>query len=705
MSKLKPSSDHRKLINQLSADPSLGRLMGILATTYEMQPEFFETDFLPTVLGLGAWDDRNWTSRIALEKHLAELDSASVFMDARPYRGRPRSLRVEIRPVPLTNGRLLHTKVLLNVYENAVRLIVGSANLTEPGYRRNREVVAVLTASAQRSAEAALISEAIQGLKDVLSPWQSENAAELCQTAEQRLDQWKRNDAEDQKWFTWSGGSTPLWKQVLDRWPQKKLVRKITIVSPFWSEEQPHGPVTRFISELRSFGCLCEDAELYLLTEAAPDKQSTYKPRLPETFHDFDATAIGVRAYAVAVDPRVPPEEVSMGEEFSGTRALHAKVVLLEGDQTRLAYLGSANFTNRGWGFLPQVGAANIEAGIILCGHGEAGAVLRSLIPETTGDAVSLSGSAAGKLAVPEPSLDEPPWPIFLRDVRLSPSGDSKNVLELAVLVDVEASTGPWVLSLQPSEELASEALMGIAVGESPQSEYRLSLTEKQLAKLLRDQEVFLSWWSYPAGRSFPINVTAEARTTLPISPDSGRLAEQHLIAYYQGRITWEDLFPDPFADDKNSSRGGDEASPEQNVDTSRIQSYIVREFVEALKGINDDLKAAAKSTKACMRLALLGTVSPIALARGVFDAAGRAERSPTAAGFQLVEILGCLDAALHHETSPAFVGDWRTLVTEAGSIVAEMVNDLQGRYPDELSGEFKRYAKALRTHHRTGTV
>jgi hypothetical protein len=140
MKKKAQSTDDRKLMDRLAPDPALGRLLGILATTYEMQPEFFETDFLPTLLGLGAWDDRSWTSRIALEKHLAELEASSVLLDARPYRGRPRSLRVEVEPVFLHAGRILHAKVLVRVYEEAVCFIFGSANLTEPGYRRNREI-------------------------------------------------------------------------------------------------------------------------------------------------------------------------------------------------------------------------------------------------------------------------------------------------------------------------------------------------------------------------------------------------------------------------------------------------------------------------------------------------------------------------------------------------------------------------------------
>jgi len=51
------SIDDRKLIGRLAPQDDWGPYVGFWATTYEMQPEFFETDFLPTVLNLGAWDD------------------------------------------------------------------------------------------------------------------------------------------------------------------------------------------------------------------------------------------------------------------------------------------------------------------------------------------------------------------------------------------------------------------------------------------------------------------------------------------------------------------------------------------------------------------------------------------------------------------------------------------------------------------------
>src|SRR5690606_30683385 len=158
----------------------------------------------------------------------------------------------------------------------------------------------------------------------------------------------------DNQWFVWSGGEQSLLTQFIGHWPTDEQIRRLTIVSPFWSEEEDEGPIMRLLITLRDLGVLGSGALLRLMTDAAPDKQSTYRPRLPETFARFDASALGIDAQALAVDPRVPPEEVGLGENFMGTRALHAKVVLLEGDNTALAYVGSANFTRHGWGLMPN---------------------------------------------------------------------------------------------------------------------------------------------------------------------------------------------------------------------------------------------------------------------------------------------------------------------------------------------------------------
>jgi hypothetical protein len=53
----------------------------------------------------------------------------------------------------------------------------------------------------------------------------------------------------------------------------------------------------------------------------------------------------------------------------------------------------------------------------------------------------------------------------------------------------------------------------------------------------------------------------------------------------------------------------------ESIVDIDRIQSYQIREFVEALYGIRGDLQLAAKGTEIAMKYTLLGDVSPVATA------------------------------------------------------------------------------------------
>ena len=690
--------DDRKLMDRLAPDPSLGRLLGLFATTYEMQPEFFETDFLPTLLGLGAWDDRSWSSRIALEKQLSELDAAAVLFDTRPYRGRPRSLRVEAKPVSIGAGRILHAKIVIGIYDEAVRLIIGSANLTEPGYRRNREVVAVLTASAKRPADTELIENAIREMPPLFDPWTSPATRQLLDLALQRLGEWLPTPSNSEQWVAWGGGERALWQQYIESWPQTDQVQRITVVSPFWSEERVDGPITTFVTAISKLGCLAQNAKLLMLTEAAPDKEATFKPRLPTSFGDFDARSLGLEALALAVDPGVPPEEVGLGEEFTGTRNLHAKVLLLEGSETSLAYLGSANFTRHGWGFLPDPRRANIEAGLIVRRSGASRDLLRSLIPSTTGEAVPLAGAAAGRLALQVGVPDESPWPTFLRDVLLAQSETDAEQLDLVVVITDEVA-GSWTISHLVPDGASKQVLLSVDQPEPGKLRYRVPLSTDGLGRLLREQEVHVEWWLHPEGRSFPINVEASARMGLPISPGTGLPEEQQLIAYYQGQITWEDLYPAPESDPVPGKNTQD-VDGSSSVDTSRIQSYIVREFVEALKGISDDLKAAAQSPKTCMRLALLGSVSPVALAKRVVEAADAGERTPTACGFQLVEILGCLDAARQLEASARFAADWREFVDEAAARVASMLENLLERFPEQLSSDFRRYARKVRQHH-----
>lgn len=667
---------HRKLVDRLSSEP-YGPLQAMLATTYELDPDFLETDFLPALLDLGAWNDRSWASRIALEKKLAGLEAVSILTDLRKYRGRPRSLHVEVVPATGAPGQLLHAKVLLLVHENAVRLQAGSANLTDAGYRHNREVALQLVATKETPEVAALVQAALREMSVVLKPWWSRGAERTCALARERLAAWAGPMPEGIE-FLWGGGDEPVWKRFLGGWPKGERVQRISVVSPFWSEEGPSGPFTKLTGALRADELLEPEAEVVLYVEAEPGERGAYRPRLP-ALGQFDPSRLGLQIRAVAVDPR--PFDDGVGDDVLKTRALHAKIVILEGSRTTLAYVGSANFTTPGWGTGDDPTRAHVEAGFAMTLDGAEAA---GVVPPTTGKPVTIDAEIA---RVPPPEMDpETAVPTFLRDVRLEPEGER---LRLLVLVISEKVGGPFRITLHgdPSRVL-------LEGGPDGPADHHLDVGPEFLRALLRDQQVTVDWWAGAGPSDFPVNVDLDARAALPIAPGEGRPGEQLLLQYYQGRIAYPDLFPPPpgYEEEGESSA----AIPEEpRVDTSRIQSYQVREFVEALQGIRDDLRLASAGTEASMRLALFGQVSPIALARQIRDAALEKRRSPTAAGFQLVEIAACLfEESLHDAVRPG----WDPLVNEAREKVEALLQEIVQLHSEHLGPKsaFQRYAGTM---------
>jgi hypothetical protein len=683
----------RKLIDRLVSRD--GALLAFLGTTYELDAEFLETDFLPSLLGLGAWDDRNWTSRIEIEKHLAGAEAVAIFLDKACYRARPRSLRVGTFPVDAKHGRILHAKVTLLVYADAVRLIVGSANLTAPGYRKNREVAATLRVTVEDQAHASLIRQALVGLQSHLAEVWNDSAERAANLALAKLDEWRvTEDVVDECWFAWSGSSDrPLWQQVIERWPSGERAQRISIVSPFWSEETGDGPIAQLIHLLKDNDQLVSGARVRLFAEARPVANGTFLPVLPESFGSWNADSLDVLATVAAVDPAVLPEEVDGMEEFKGIRKLHAKIVLIEGPTTTLAYLGSANFTNRGWGF-ERGRLANLEAGIVQRATGKDRERLSALLPGIVGPEVALDGAVGERLVLLPGVEPTAPWPGFVRALTLVPNKQDPLRLALEVIIVPDEVQGAWTISL-PSDD----ARILAAGGSDAEATSWVELEPELLERVASEQEVMVRWWAHAEGTRFPVNVSLEARGGLPIAPGVARPGEHLLLSYYQGRISWEALFPEPSLD--AHAAAADVAAGVSEVDTSKIQAYQVREFVEALQGIRDDLKAAS-SSPATMRLALLGPVSPVALAQHVAEAVARGTRSPTAGAFQLVEIIGQLDEAAKAPVEREQPG-WIGLLAQARARVEALLVQVQSLHPDRFppDGPFRKFQRSLDRFHR----
>ena len=338
MSKATAEAGSRKLIDHMVGAAELGHPRALLATTFDLSPEFVDIDFLPSILRLPSFDNRRVRSRVLLEGQLAEMSSVAMLMEARRFQGRPRSMRVDVRPARKSGAGVLHAKVVLVVHDDAVRLVVGSANLTTSGYRENREVALALRADRKRPEEAALVRQALAEMPTLLKPWWSEAAERVHKQALAVLEALKAPTETDDAAFVWGGGERALWRRVLELWPNGEPVQRIRIVSPFWSDETGEGPVARLLSDLRERKALAANADLLLVTDAVGETNTTYRPVLPATYGEFDFRTLGVTAKAVAAKPQVDEEDGGR-DDVVLKRALHAKVLILEGSQTGLAYV------------------------------------------------------------------------------------------------------------------------------------------------------------------------------------------------------------------------------------------------------------------------------------------------------------------------------------------------------------------------------
>ncbi len=123
-------------------------LESFVATTYQVDFEFFEEQLLAAALGVRSPTSRMRAFRSELERRLQTTD-ASVLYDLRGCERLARlSPRIDLIPI---FGRKLHSKISLlmwvrrepdgSVRDRLMRLIVGSANLTPQGFRENYECI------------------------------------------------------------------------------------------------------------------------------------------------------------------------------------------------------------------------------------------------------------------------------------------------------------------------------------------------------------------------------------------------------------------------------------------------------------------------------------------------------------------------------------------------------------------------------------
>ena len=157
-----------KLLDAWTPSDSAGHPVGCVATSFTFSPVFFEEECLGRFLQMETDPIEDGPMYlIEREEKLAQVSCIAAIVDQHHCRGL-RSLRWDLLACRPTRG-ILHAKISLLRWNNLVRLIVGSANLTEDGYRRNREVFGILDYRPQSEAPLAVLQEVVGLLRGLAS--------------------------------------------------------------------------------------------------------------------------------------------------------------------------------------------------------------------------------------------------------------------------------------------------------------------------------------------------------------------------------------------------------------------------------------------------------------------------------------------------------------------------------------------------------
>jgi hypothetical protein len=635
-----PASSTQNLLDAVRPAEADGPLRSVVLATYGLsldQPNFFEHDFLPTLLGLGGVRDRGYVAPVALERKLAEsycaliCDAHALAEGARP------SLRVDV--IPIARPRH-HAKIVLIHRQRLIRVIVSSANLTHDGYRSQREAAAVLDFRQDGGLPPTILSELVTGWLATLGEMATPPLRTALQNAVSVATKWPAratNGGLPDIRVAFGGGPNALWRQLVEAWPRGEPVLAWTICSPFWpGADSRTTPFESIAAGLLEREASLDQTELEVIC-AADVAGDSARPVFPFAL----LRGLRDRGFPVVRGRLVPARLEALDQEVpdgkaEGQRALHAKYVMIRGRETVVALLGSANFTNTGLGV---VRSANIEAGILLTcpasmvRDGE----WRPPLVET--GFVDWATCASRDMTAPLLELDDPfEWPSHLRHVDLDidwGSGpDPSGRINLTFVAEEFDSTA--ILAPSDGEDLERPELIRIeSYPELSDGVVSVTVDAAAVRRLLVRRTVRVCWGQPVRHAAFPINILDSAKAGLP-SVLGARPDEQQLLAYFHGRIGEDDLLSLLEQRAQQAERGGVEPNNEPPAD---LQNYLIREFVESLYGLESTLKSALYSPRA-LETALLGEFSPAALAERILTALRAGRRSATAAAFQFAELI-----------------------------------------------------------------
>jgi hypothetical protein len=311
-----------------------------LATTFTFDADFFAQNCLARFLGLSAVTDEgdaiaSVAALLEEEERLSEAQ-VSVLVD-RNTPAEKRNLRWDVLPVTVPGG-LLHAKVAVLLWRRTARVILGSANLTAAGYRRQVEIAIAIdlddTCPLPRPVLGDLVAE-LRLLVELASATPArERALYTVELLAARVDSLKLPTvARGDLLYAIAParpGERPLIR-VKDVWRGAQPLHA-TVLSPFWDDD-PAAALDAIRGELTG--------------RPATDRTTT-------AVVGSDPFTGAVQAPAALAQDGTIELAWFDAPDRGERRTLHAKLVVFYSDEWLAAMLGSSNATAKGLGLAPR---------------------------------------------------------------------------------------------------------------------------------------------------------------------------------------------------------------------------------------------------------------------------------------------------------------------------------------------------------------
>lgn len=630
----RPPLSHYWTPPTVDIEAELGEPWACIASTFEFDAEFFESELLPRFLGLKFDQTENEPSFFVEREEALSLARVAVLVDHSRFDSSQTTLRWDQLQIQIPGG-IQHAKVTVLAWENLIRVMIGSANLTKSGYRRNREMFAALDFwNSPLSAPLNLLSETLEVVIKMLG-WSRSSVVSVDRTREtihrlrQSIGSWNAAPSD----FTPrerpraalavtlprspKHSSRSTLDELIQRWGNRRAT-SITAVTPFAASEPDVSVGDVVVNRLASIP-MTRECEGWLVVPELPQTPEDQSTRIPfsdvlkQSWEDVFGSRGG--AYVLSL-----PECVEGKEERN--RAFHSKCVALESehDDVTAMMIGSSNFTPRGMG----IGVYNFEVNLVFEDKGSAKHDGLQLIDRLGLPRDWDEGLDVGDViwqTPDEPSEDEPDsrpaLPGFFAWATFSQlEGELRLGLDRG-----QSEPGRWSVRLPGAvEEVPTLFSRGFQVHDPPGEILSHVLPEAMHAANI---VALVVEWEDVLGRmqQAKLGVTVQSEEHLLPPEQFQRLNADAIIECLISGKTPPQWFDQ--TNGKLKSLMNNDAAIEslRSVDTSSFLLYRVRRFGRALTGMSDRISRTLTHPDAIRYRLIKDPFGPISLAQSIANA------------------------------------------------------------------------------------